>query len=50
MTVKRSVPLEIDWDNSVKGYDVIEVGIKIIPEELDVFMHEEIRKRSDTGI
>jgi hypothetical protein len=32
--IKRNVPLEVDWDGSVRRWEAIEKEVKVVPEEL----------------
>jgi HtrA serine peptidase 2 len=37
LNIKRSLPLDVDWDGRVNRYEVIETNLNLIPGELDVF-------------
>ncbi|KAI8904325.1 trypsin-like cysteine/serine peptidase domain-containing protein [Gorgonomyces haynaldii] len=41
LDIRRNVPLEQDWDGSVKRYETIETKVNLQPRELDTFIRDE---------
>lgn len=39
MLVRRSVPLDMDWDGRVNRYEVIEFKIEIVPDLYSAIKH-----------
>lgn len=41
LTVKRSIPLDMDWDGRSRRWETQDVEIKVTPEEFDVELHRD---------
>ncbi|KAJ3313649.1 hypothetical protein HDV04_001659 [Boothiomyces sp. JEL0838] len=47
--IKRNVPLEMDWDGRVIRYETVDYVCKVVPEELDIEIHN-VQDKTTTAV